>query len=156
MVPTNREVILVLPERGRVQGIKAGIARERGCGEGLLGELYHSGIDQVGWDLVVWKRVTNKASRLIRVLPRTERVENLLRNVAEIAPEIGLGRHSEEAIGGTAIAKPFIAEKEETLVAAVIDLRNVDRSPHGCSKHVLAKWCFLLEKGISSIESIVT
>src|SRR5437879_12446753 len=57
-----------------------------------------------------------------------DRVAVVVGGLAEIAAALGLGRHGGECVVGVAASRPVQPAKEEPLVAALEDLRNVQRT----------------------------
>src|SRR5437016_6336453 len=92
---------------------------------------------------------------MVRVCPRAKRIENLLRHIAEIASQIGLGGYLEKVIGRPAITETLVGKEKERLVATVIHLGYFDWSSHRRAKHILPERSFALEESIASIQSII-
>ena len=147
-------LLLILVERRRIDGVVQAVQPRPGGWKSGLGKFYEVLIDEARRDTVSRKRVaregTGCGSRTGGVW-----VEDLIRNVAQIAVVVGLGRDAKERVGRLAEQKLLKCAVEERLVLAVIDFGNVNGSAQGKAKLVLLERSYIRLESVARIEGVV-
>src|SRR5437016_4299734 len=113
LIHAERILLLVLVKRGGIDGVIVPIQLRAGLRQRCFGVGQPRRIKETNGNLIIWKWISNKAARMGRILPGSERVINLRGNVAQVPVIVGFGGYPEKRIRRPAIQKLLKGSVEE-------------------------------------------
>src|SRR5437879_9531578 len=107
----------------------------------VLQEVDRKAIDPRLWDLIIRERLPDESLRILRIWLSGGRVVDQVRQkrVGEVTGEFCIGRGEIRVLLRFVVSPTFVAEKEERLFLALVELRNPYRPTDRRSKLVLVE-----------------